>query len=61
MKRHLLFPFLIILMTLSACEPEVGSDAWCEKIAEKPKGDLTINELGEFASNCVFKSYENDK
>ncbi|MCZ6618369.1 MAG: DUF3012 domain-containing protein [Gammaproteobacteria bacterium] len=53
--------FLIALTAGFGCEPEVGSDAWCEAIAEKPKGELTMNEVGEFARNCIFKNYETDE
>ncbi len=40
---------------LSACAPEVGSEAWCKKMQEKPKGDWTANEMGDYAKHCVFK------
>ncbi|MGL5360900.1 MAG: DUF3012 domain-containing protein [Shewanella sp.] len=40
---------------LSACAPEVGSEAWCKKMQEKPKGDWTANEVGDYAKHCVFK------
>lgn len=39
---------------LSACSPEVGSKEWCEDMKEKPKGDWTAKEAGEFAKSCVF-------
>lgn len=57
MKRYLMFIFMMILsiMTLSACAPKVGSEAWCNKMEEKDKGDWTANEAGEYAKNCVFK------
>lgn len=47
-----------LLLTLTACAPEVGSDAWCEDMADKPKGDWTVNEATEFATNCIIKSYD---
>jgi hypothetical protein len=37
-----------------ACSPEVGSEAWCEKIAEKPKGDWSTNEATDYAKHCLF-------
>ncbi len=40
---------------VSACAPEVGSPEWCKSIAEKPKGDLTMNEAKDYAKHCVFK------
>ncbi|WP_037469379.1 DUF3012 domain-containing protein [Shewanella marina] len=40
---------------LSACSPEVGSDAWCKKMDAKPKGDWTANQAADYAKHCVFK------
>ncbi len=51
--------FLFVLV-LTACAPEVGSDAWCEDMAEKSKGDWTANEAAEFAKSCIFKNYEDN-
>ena len=61
MKSLSRFLFLVGVVTAFGCQPEVGSDAWCEAIAEKEKGDLTMNEVGEFASNCIFKEYEDNE
>ena len=41
-------------MLLGACSPEVGSEAWCKSMKEKPKGEWTANEAGDFAKNCMF-------
>ena len=46
------------LLLLSACAPEVGSDAWCKKMVETPRGDWSMNDATEFASNCVLKTYD---
>ena len=50
-------PALLILMilTLTACAPEVGSEAWCQKMEEKPMGDWTANEAGDYARHCVLR------
>ncbi|MDT3318652.1 DUF3012 domain-containing protein [Shewanella sp. SP1S2-4] len=40
---------------LSACSPEVGSDAWCKQMKDKPSGDWTANEAADYAKHCVFK------
>ncbi|AAN53596.2 hypothetical protein DIKCMJMK_00656 [Shewanella oneidensis] len=40
---------------LTACAPEVGSDAWCKQMKEKPSGDWTANEAADYAKHCVFK------
>ena len=42
----------------SGCAPEIGSEEWCEDMAEKPKGDWTVNEAKAFAEHCIFRSYE---
>lgn len=44
----------IALLGLAACAPEVGSDAWCKAMEEKPKGDWTANEAVEYAKHCVL-------
>ena len=51
---------LLLVSFLIGCAPEVGSEAWCDDMAEKPKGDWTANEAAEFAKNCVFKKYRDD-
>ncbi len=47
---------IILLTALAGCAPEVGSDAWCDDMVDKPKGDWTANEASEYAKNCIFKS-----
>ena len=49
-----------VLFLLAGCAPEVGSDRWCENMADKPKGDWTANEAGDFAKNCIVRNYDND-
>ncbi len=52
-----LMPLLVLLTLLglvSACDPEVGSEAWCSDLKEKAKGDWTANEAADFAKHCVF-------
>jgi hypothetical protein len=38
------------------CTPEVGSEAWCEKMDETPKGEWTLEEVGDYAKHCVIRS-----
>jgi len=45
----------LLLSMTAACTPEVGSEAWCTKLADKPKGDWTANELADYTKHCVFK------
>ncbi len=46
--------FLISLILLSACAPEVGSEKWCTQMKDKEKGDWTANEVADFAKHCIF-------
>ncbi len=57
-SRHYFLVPLLLAFTVAGCEPEVGSDAWCEDMVEKSKGDWTANEAMAFAEHCVFKSYD---
>lgn len=41
-------------LALGACSPEVGSNAWCEKMKERPKGEWTGNEVRDFTKHCLF-------
>jgi len=56
MRKIILIAALVSIAFLAGCKPEVGSKAWCEAMDEKPKGDWTANEAGEYAKNCVFRS-----
>jgi len=43
-----------IALLAMACPPAVGSKAWCEKMAKKPKGDWSTNEATDYAKHCLF-------
>ncbi|UTW13037.1 DUF3012 domain-containing protein [Marinobacterium rhizophilum] len=43
------------LLLIQGCSPQVGSDAWCTQMEEKPKGEWTVNDAGEFAKSCILK------
>ena len=59
--RHVLnarLPALIgaaLVVVVAACSPEVGSKEWCDEMKEKPKGEWSANEAGDFAKNCVLR------
>ena len=40
---------------LAACEPEVGTKAWCEMMDNKPKGDWSFNDAGNYTKHCIVK------
>jgi len=55
-KRFTLgFGLLLIAGASLGCPPEVGSEAWCEKMKETPKGDWSANDAAEYARNCLLK------
>ncbi|MDH5358071.1 MAG: DUF3012 domain-containing protein [Gammaproteobacteria bacterium] len=43
-----------LLIMLTACSPEVGSEQWCTAMKEKPKGDWSANEATDFTKHCIF-------
>ena len=49
-----LLALITSILLLGACSPEVGSEAWCKAMKEKPKGEWTANELRDFAKSCMF-------
>lgn len=54
-KKVVLVMCAVSPLLLTGCAPEVGSDAWCTNMKEKPKGDWTSNEAADFAKHCIFK------
>ncbi|MEN8166023.1 MAG: DUF3012 domain-containing protein [Pseudomonadota bacterium] len=44
-----------LLLILSACTAEIGSDQWCTDMKEKPKADWSTNEAADFAKHCILK------
>lgn len=45
----------LLVMLATGCAPEVGSEQWCQSMKEKPKGNWTANEAGDFAKHCILK------
>ena len=44
-----------LLLALSACAPEVGSERWCSNMKAKAKADWTANEAVDYAKHCILK------
>jgi hypothetical protein len=42
-------------LLLAACEPEVGTKAWCDMMDKKPKGDWSFNDMGDYTKHCVVQ------
>lgn len=49
---------VVLSLLLSACGPKVGSPEWCEMMDEKPKGEWTANEAGDYTANCIIREEE---
>ena len=49
---------LCVLVLMAACAPERGSEAWCEDMDEKDKGDWSMNDAGEYAKSCILRQRE---
>lgn len=55
MKKIILAVMLSSFAFIAAgCSPEVGSEAWCQQMKEKPKGDWTATETKDYAKYCIF-------
>lgn len=48
-----LLSLILVGFALTACT-EVGSEAWCADMKEKPKGDWSANEAADFTKHCIF-------
>lgn len=46
---------LFTAFSLAACS-EVGSEAWCQDMKEKPKGEWNAGQAVDYAKHCVFQS-----
>ena len=45
----------ILGLMLTACAPELGSERWCAKMKETPKGEWSLNDAKAYAQHCVFE------
>ncbi len=46
---------LMAVATLAGCSPEVGSEAWCEKLDATHKADWSARDASAYAKHCLFK------
>jgi hypothetical protein len=45
---------IIAAILLSSCA-KVGSEAWCEQMKDKDRGEWTVNEATDFTRHCILK------
>ena len=43
-----------VVCLASGCAPEIGSEAWCQRLDDTPKGDWTANQAADYARHCLF-------
>jgi hypothetical protein len=48
---HLLL--FVVVLTTAACSAEIGSEAWCKEMQEKPKEEWLAEEISPFFSSCI--------
>ena len=56
--RKCIAALVVLLPLLAGCEPEVGSQRWCEKMEKKERGDWTMNEAADYARHCILRPRE---
>lgn len=55
MKQFLVLSISALLVaSLAGCGPKRGSDAWCKKMDEMPKGKWTLEDAGDYTKYCVL-------
>lgn len=56
MNRIFQIPLIVVaLFLMNGCTPEVGTEAWCKMMEEKPKGDWSANEVTDYAKHCIIR------
>lgn len=44
----------LLALVVSACTPKLGTQAWCDQLQAKPKGDWTANQAADYVKHCVL-------
>jgi len=47
--------FIVCLAGVAGCSPEVGSEAWCTEMKQKPKQEWSAQEAADYTRYCVLK------
>ena len=46
---------LVVAAVVYLFFPAVGSERWCDKMADTPKSDWSANDAADYARHCVFR------
>lgn len=44
----------LTLFVVAGCSPQVGSEAWCKAIADRPASEWSFKDTAEYAKSCVL-------
>jgi hypothetical protein len=50
----------LLAAAAAGCASEVGGSRWCEKLAQRPKTDWSLNEAADYAKHCLLEGSGND-
>ena len=42
-------------LAMAGCSPEVGSEAWCEDMKDKPRKEWSASDAADYAKHCLFR------
>lgn len=46
---------MLLLLACWGCAPKVGSQAWCERMDERPKSEWSAKNAADYARHCIFR------
>ncbi|WP_369798631.1 DUF3012 domain-containing protein [Desulfuromonas sp. TF] len=44
-----------LFLAMAGCSPEVGSEAWCEDMRDKPRKEWSASDAADYAKHCLFR------
>lgn len=54
MRYGILLVTVLMIGLSMGCSPQVGSEKWCDKMKQQPKGDWSANDATDFAKHCIL-------
>jgi len=55
LKNSAMVAGIFVILSLTACAPEIGSKEWCAELDKNPQGDWTVDEVTGYAKHCLLK------
>ena len=44
----------LAICSVAACTPKIGSEGWCNELAETPKIDWSMRDAADYTKYCVL-------